>query len=318
MEETLPRLMGPLAKTARANAHLSELAAALNKFLAERPYRVASDRESEPGVRIYRFVHGADPAPQIGAMIGDVLQNLRAALDLLAWQLVEANGQVPDRDTHFPIVESAENLKGDVLRGASREACGAIRAIKPYAGGDNDLWLLHRLSIEDRHMLLRPVASAYRKFAIPINLKTPKGVPLSTAVKVAPPVERARPQHGDILLQVDASDTTEPQFEFELVFAHGIADDRPVMPALRRMQSAVNRVIEVLAPHLEEVTHPGEWWFGTSCSGCGGRLLMFRDTSDGAKGVPYGRGPGAKFQISCPSCGLVDVYSADVIDSQPV
>ena len=91
-------------------------------------------------------------------MAGDAVHNARSALDHLAWGLVIRDGGAPTRYTAFPIAKDAlagnkaingENLKG--VRGATREM---VRALQPWAGGDDKLWRLHQLDIHDKHKLL--------------------------------------------------------------------------------------------------------------------------------------------------------------------
>jgi hypothetical protein len=102
------------------------------------------------------------------AVIGDVVHNLRSALDHLAWQLVEASGGTPrDRpgepQTAFPIrTEAPRNglrIHGDVAPPALK----VVETLQPYnvlpeSPADADLWHLHRLDIIDKHhgLLLAP------------------------------------------------------------------------------------------------------------------------------------------------------------------
>lgn len=61
------------------------------------------------------------------AIIGDVLYDLRSALDHLAWQLVIANGGTPNRDTAFPIYSSPAGREFRVkTAGMDPAACAFI------------------------------------------------------------------------------------------------------------------------------------------------------------------------------------------------
>ena len=88
---------------------------------------------------------------------GDIVQNLRSALDHLACQLVDAAGGKPSRDTAFPIFKDGElyrKYRGRKVAGMKAEAVAAIDALNPYRGGNEKLWILHRLNNKDKHQLL--------------------------------------------------------------------------------------------------------------------------------------------------------------------
>ena len=93
-------------------------------------------------------------------MAGDIIQNLRSSLDHLAYGLVIASGGKPTTSTMFPISEHVpatpeeEASFGRKVKGMRKEAVDLIRSIKPYKGGNDALWRLHRLNNIDKHRLL--------------------------------------------------------------------------------------------------------------------------------------------------------------------
>src|SRR5579863_169632 len=90
-------------KIKRADKHIAELQAAILAFKATNPHEVTAKRDPNTRKLIY-YVHKADPVPDDIALIaGDVLQNLRSAVDHLAYQLVLVAGGTPDIQTSFPI-----------------------------------------------------------------------------------------------------------------------------------------------------------------------------------------------------------------------
>jgi hypothetical protein len=93
------------------------------------------------------------------AAAGDVIQNLRSALDHLAYQLftVGSPGQVPGRLLCFPICKSPEAYeeeKGRKVEGMREDAKKFIDDLKPYHGGDETLWTLHEFNNIDKHKFL--------------------------------------------------------------------------------------------------------------------------------------------------------------------
>jgi len=96
---------------------------------------------------------------------GDIIHNLRSALDHLAYQLVMVgtNDAVPlhPRRIQFPIAESFsayESRKARKVEGMRDDAKLAIDNAKPYKGGNDALWRIHELDNTDKHRSLFTVA----------------------------------------------------------------------------------------------------------------------------------------------------------------
>ena len=105
--------------------------------------------------------------PEIAPMIGDVLFNLRSALDHLAYALVIANKKKPSTRTEFPIFYSSDWFEGigmtkqkrwisgrDKMVGMSDKAQAVIESLQPYHDGvpkREALWLLKQLHMTDKH-----------------------------------------------------------------------------------------------------------------------------------------------------------------------
>jgi len=96
---------------------------------------------------------------------GDIVHNLRSALDHLAYQLVLVGtndaGPTHPRRIQFPIAEdfvTYEARKAGQVEGMRDDAKLAIDAAKPYKGGNEDLWRIHELNNIDKHRSLFTVA----------------------------------------------------------------------------------------------------------------------------------------------------------------
>lgn len=103
--------------------------------------------------------------------LGDAVHNARTALDILAWRLVESDGGEPGRATQFPIVEQpggfTQVLKRS-LAGTTQETRDNVRNIKPWKGGAQAIYDLHKLDIQDKHQMLVPVVASH--WGLQINL----------------------------------------------------------------------------------------------------------------------------------------------------
>jgi hypothetical protein len=89
------------------------------------------------------------------AIIGDLVHNLRSALDHLAWQLVLANGGTPTPNTFFPI-KSVRSGLANIDGGIDASAASIIEGVQPYGGTSTgrSLELLRNISNVDKHRTL--------------------------------------------------------------------------------------------------------------------------------------------------------------------
>lgn len=182
----MPPRDGVRAKIGRAEMHLRCLEDLLKRFGDTKPYVLGVERESDPdptvGVNHFFIVRSSDPVPPtIGLVAGDVLTNLRASLDHLAWQLVladPASGQ-PDDHTAFPIKDKAPRAPGSgapaplrISGGVSAKALARIKDAQPYKtpdGGtphEDRLWILERLVGIDKHRHLLLTTAGYDRVSV--------------------------------------------------------------------------------------------------------------------------------------------------------
>jgi hypothetical protein len=153
-------------KLARADEHLTALNNEVVAFLKVRPYEVVT--EAAAGRYSARVVYRQTPPDLLLMLIGDVLSNLRAALDHMAWSLAGAHA---DSRTEFPIFLDRDRFHGAEVQGPrgklhdmSTCAQRIIEQMQPYHGlngqpEEEPLWLLHLFSIEDKHRALNLVAA---------------------------------------------------------------------------------------------------------------------------------------------------------------
>jgi hypothetical protein len=125
----------------------------------KRPYDIVAERDSDTG-KNFLIAYSLGPLdPIINAGAGAIINNIRAALDLLAASLARRNGVKPSADTHFPIFASEQEMI-DPLKGIegkkwlSKRERATIKSLKPYNGGDETLWPLHQLDIARKHYKL--------------------------------------------------------------------------------------------------------------------------------------------------------------------
>lgn len=158
-----PDLKDVFLKIERANQHIEEFKNALAVFRDSKPYVYSTKIDPKTKDVIYYIVEARNPPPILSVIAGDVLQNLRTALDYLMCALVIANGGKPTSQTCFPISKQVPTTSDEIasfrrkINGVGQPAENLIHAIKPYKGGDDALWRLHALNNRDKHQLLLTV-----------------------------------------------------------------------------------------------------------------------------------------------------------------
>ena len=250
-------------KIQRANYHAQELKRAVQFFFDSKPYAVNTGR-SEDEKLVYYVSKVDDLSPAMTAVIGDVIQNLRSALDHIAYKLFLQNGGNKNEAKHvyFPIFENEEKHRSGVAqktKGISAEAMKIIDSIKPYKEGNRILWLIHELNNIDKHRLLLTAGSSYSRFDAGAHLRMqmqkvgfrgdknfvfPEMPPLFIS-----PANKPFPlKVGDVLF-VDGTNNEEipeMKFEFDIVFHEpGIIENESVLETVVDMIDEVKKVVSL-------------------------------------------------------------------------
>jgi hypothetical protein len=99
-------LSGSVAKIARANEHFEALKAEVEAINRERnPYAVRLDRNGNSSTYSVILCAGDLSEPRLGVILGDILHNLRCALDYIIVALVEKSGATLTTGHQFPIFD---------------------------------------------------------------------------------------------------------------------------------------------------------------------------------------------------------------------
>ena len=162
-----------MLKVERANKHLDDLKAAFAGFRDSKPYSIGVKTDPQTRQLVY-YVKSIKEIPSSFALIsGDVIQNLRTALDQLAYQLFLVGtkaSQGDGRHIYFPIGDSREKFNAALssrTSGIRSDAITQFRALEPYRNGKgHKFWILERLNNTDKHRLLLTVGSRYRSVNI--------------------------------------------------------------------------------------------------------------------------------------------------------
>lgn len=171
-------------KLDRAERHFQDLWQRIDAFVermtSEGRLMFSFEQQYRPRSRciVYTLTEVEPTEVEWGIILGDVLHNLRCALDHMAWQLVRAGTKPPDKLTPrerravmFPIYKSRVEFNAAVkptnpkkrpscLPGVSRTQIAFIRGLQPYKAGNrradfHPFSVLQKFSNADKHRILQ-------------------------------------------------------------------------------------------------------------------------------------------------------------------
>lgn len=261
------RLASIRVKVERAKKHIGDLDAELRTFYDAKPCGIGAKRDPQTRRPIYYVTRVSDTPVAVAAITGDALHNLRSALDHLAYQLVSVGkGSAGPFDyVYFPIAESAKKYETGKMRkiqGMRPAAIKAIDAVKPYQGGNDTLWFLHKLDNVDKHRFLIAVTSVFQSVDVRrplLRMLTQQGVPADVALPTdfnihLLPEQRLHPvKAGDILFTdlPDAEVDKKMQFRFHVAFGEpGIFEGEPLLETLQHVADLVDNLVLSFRPLL--------------------------------------------------------------------
>jgi hypothetical protein len=108
----------------------------------------------------------------LNVAIGAYLNTIRSSLDILASSLALRYGICAPEDAYFPISKSEAAFRAlgsraaQFVSGLPPQERASLEALKPYQGGNDDLWSLHRLDITRKHRRLLTVVSEPDFFSV--------------------------------------------------------------------------------------------------------------------------------------------------------
>jgi hypothetical protein len=204
---------------------------------------------------VHRISVRESPPLELGAIAGDALHNLRAALDIL-WRNVwhPIGGGRRDR-SEFPFPDSAESFKARTtpkrsVKPRAQSVMKLLRQIMAYKGGNKLLWALHEADAADKHRLLIPTyARVWSAFVDPRSYRVQgKDMPLPGVFQpmwgpVAPPIE-----DGAMVYVEPIQETThmhkKPEITLDIAFGSvEVVEGQPMLATLLEMTEEVEGVV---------------------------------------------------------------------------
>lgn len=247
-------------KVSRAKRHYAELEDALKIFFSTNPYKIAIQR-NDAGRIVYYLSDVADIPFDLTLITGDVIQNLRSALDHLAYDLWvrESNGHGREDKIYFPIdkdIASYNRNKSGRTRGISAQSRGIVDSLRPYPGGNDTLWRIHALNNRDKHRLLVTAGSSFQSVDLGAymmaTMRKMPDLPEGMLANLPDLSLFVRPADNLFPLKVGAelfiggeNDEEDPDMKFQFgVVLHepGVVDGEPITDVLSAMIAEVERI----------------------------------------------------------------------------
>ena len=181
---------GCRAKIERAREHLDALEAALNSACEDKANcaELRADLDEQSGFHVVSLKYAPDLSPvseAIGLAVGDVVHNLRCALDHAVWQLASQNQQgipLKPQQVMFPIVDCPSAFAKACKPGAALGEVDPVHqmiigSLQPYWGEADpsrrewnkyvhELTLVRDISNTDKHRVPATILSSTTSFEL--------------------------------------------------------------------------------------------------------------------------------------------------------
>ncbi len=216
------------AKLQRAARHLDTLDQAIAEYFSTNWYKCTFEPDESGQMQFSTIIFG-EPT-DFSVIVGDAIHNMRAALDLLAVDIVRVSGG-DTKGVYFPFCSEEalleETMKSRNLHRAQTRFQDMIRALKPYKGGNASLRALHDLDIQDKHHALIPNVASISSPPIGVALDA-NGAPIGFA-------------EGQLQLVADL--TVAPKVKFTFPNGSALSGDS-VASGLRALLALVSQIVE--------------------------------------------------------------------------
>jgi hypothetical protein len=176
---------------------------------------------------------------------GAYINAIRSSLDILAYALAVRHGVPKPDDCYFPVATSEKvflsgGYKGaEFVKGLPQDERAKIESLKPYQGGNNLLWAIHRLDIVRKHKRLiepaiRPQTIVVSGWGLDLsNMFTPIGAHVSVHDKTV----------LGFLAKARRDDPKIDCTPFVAFNEPNLLGHQPVIAALREFASLANSII---------------------------------------------------------------------------
>jgi hypothetical protein len=230
----------------RANQHIRDLKAALEAYCKTDFCRIGVEADQKVGVSVLGLEIKRQLPGDVPLMLGDAVHNLRAALDSLACDIVRSGQKQPTRYTRFAFESSQEKLVTSLAAGTLKAARPdlldlIVGTIKPYKGGDDSLYGLNELDIDERNRPIVPVFAVIALHTVSIRDEDKNIIKIGKLDVGAHGEFTVAKTSGPVQLANYASASFQALFDKGHPF-----EGEPVVPTLQRLSQLVSGVVDTI------------------------------------------------------------------------
>jgi hypothetical protein len=231
-------------KIARAEEHFTDLQQRIVEFTRLNPYERVIEPHPERPDHVVHKIKLTQALPQsLADITGDIVQNLRNALDNAGYAVAVACGCKDPKYSAFPFAGSVAQMANAL--GRSKDLPQPIQSLfvgfQPYLGGDDFLWALNEMCVADKHKMLIPIGTGI--------LRSGASVCGTGFFSMPNPHVWDRSRNEMPLITLGPGAEFEYQFDFHLFVAISnikIVDGKPVVNVIQRIGSKVERILAAI------------------------------------------------------------------------
>ena len=228
------RLNGAYLRTERAGEHLTDLEGRIRNFIDTKKDNIPFQFDTDTcQILITPFKIKGDILLKIWpVLIGEIIYNLRSALDYLIFEMAFLDSGAEQQGTQFPIEHKPAGFnrrRNTLLKGLRVKHIASIEALQPYKG---TTWthLLALLSNPDKHRHLTPIVNLAES-VIKISAHAP-----GELEAVSGHVYRTKNSAGDVL---------DMHVETDFALSVTFSDGTPVIETLKQLVLDVTQTLHL-------------------------------------------------------------------------
>lgn len=225
----------------RAQEHLDDLIAQIDRFFSEKPYTRITDPDGNGTHEIYK-IRLTKPFPFRWRILAtEIIEHARASIDHATWASAYLYKRDPNVEfTTFPFSDSVERLVNRI-KGVSKDCPPAIQELimefKPYDGGNGLLCILNDMCNLSKHALVTFIAGA--RVGGVVRMASPRAIDFFDPLILDPvknEIPYARVRRG-AHLEHEIEITPYPSLDYR-----GIMSEEPAIKVLNDMIQEAARI----------------------------------------------------------------------------
>lgn len=247
------------AKVARAEQHLKEAKTIADAFIQSDFYGIRGKQDSKG--RLCILIDRVSQMPsEFAILIGDAANNLRSALDHIAFVFAKPKTVKEEEAVQFPLISKGKDFRSSSIRrlpGVQRRVRAAIERLQPYHSKKNPnvklLWYVQAINNWDKHRSLTAtvagmVTSEYRVTFNPRKVVLLSHTTYNRIIEVGAVIARfemGKPEHG-------AEVNVNTKLSAIPVFDKGMPEKLHKIPAVGVLSAAHDFVRDDVLPTFEK------------------------------------------------------------------